>query len=115
MHSRRAKGRILAVCNPWRNVEDGAIDKQGRCFNFCRLPKGGDRTNYTQTLTARGSETNDKPKLKTRLGGEEQKLSEDVREALEGARQMVKRRILPKRQCTPQPMRPDNCQNGHWI
>ena len=52
---------------------------------------------------------------KVTLGGEEQKLSEDMREALEGTRQMVKRRILPKRQCTPQPMRPDNCQNGHWI
>ena len=38
-YSRRAKGRILAVCNSWRNTEDGGIDKQGVYFNLCKAPK----------------------------------------------------------------------------
>ena len=37
-YSRRAKGRILAVCNSWRNAEDGGIDKQDLYFNLCKVP-----------------------------------------------------------------------------
>ncbi len=40
MSSRRAKGRFTVVGNPWRNAEDGAIDKQGGYFNCCRFPNG---------------------------------------------------------------------------
>jgi len=38
LSSRRAKGRIVALCNPWRNAEDSGIDKQDVYFNFCKIP-----------------------------------------------------------------------------
>jgi len=38
LSSRRAKGRIVALCTPWRNAEDSGIDKQDVYFDFCKIP-----------------------------------------------------------------------------
>jgi len=48
LSSWRAKGRIVALCNPWRNAEDSGIDKQDVYFNFCKIPN--DRIVATASL-----------------------------------------------------------------
>ncbi len=32
---------MLDVCNPWRNTEDGIMNKQGLYFNLCKEPYTG--------------------------------------------------------------------------